>query len=146
MEIAIIFVWVFVIITAVIIEMHTVSLIGWAAAIGGIGGLVTHSVTWGDPIWMQFVVFAIIWILSWVLLFVFIKPLRKKLHDSEDGYLNYIGNSYVVIKSNDEKFGEIEINDKKFRFISQEIIKIGEKAKVISIKGVTFNVQKEGDK
>ncbi|NQZ65735.1 MAG: NfeD family protein [Mycoplasmatales bacterium] len=143
MEITMYIVWITIGIIAVIIETQTATQLGWAAALGSIGALITHGVTAGDPIWIEFAVFGTIWCFSWILLFLLIRPLSKKIHDKEDGYLNYIGQSYTAIKSNKNSFGELEINDKKFRFTSNQKIEKGDKVKVISIKGVTFSVEKE---
>ncbi|WKX02230.1 NfeD family protein [Candidatus Mycoplasma mahonii] len=142
MEIAMYIIWAIIAIVAITIELHTIAQVGWATAIGAIGGIIAHAITKGDPLWVEFVVFGFLWIISWVILFILIKKIRRIIHDKEDGYLNYIGGTYDATKDNSQGYGEITISDKVFRFTSKDKVSTGDTIKVIQIMGVTFIVER----
>lgn len=142
MEIAMYVVWPIIAIIAIVVELNTQAQIGWAISIASIVAIIPHGVTKGDPAWIEFTTFALVWAVLWILLYLFRGKLRKRLHDKEDGFLAYINKSYVATKSNDDKYGQIEINDKIFRFKSNDKINVGDEVIVKSIKGVTFHVEK----
>jgi len=144
MEIAMYVIWAVIAIVGIFVELHTQYQIGWAVSIASIGGLITHAITSGNPLWIEFVVWFGLWSLSWVLLFLLYKKINKKIHDKEDGFLAYIDETFDAFKGNEKEYGEIKINSKIFRFISEDQIKKGDKVIVKSIKGVTFNVKKVG--
>ena len=145
MEIAMYIIWAAVLVLGVVIEMASVQQIGWAAAIGALGALITHAITKGDPLWVEFAVFGICWIISWGILFALIKPKLKQMHDKEDGFMRYIDSEAIVTKPNSSKtFGEIKIDGKNFRFKSEDIFKKDDVAIVKEFKGVTAMVAKKG--
>lgn len=145
MEIAMYATWACILVLGVVIEMASVQQIGWAAAIGALGALITHAATKGEPIWVEFTVFGICWIISWAILFALIKPKLKQMHDKEDGFMRYIDAEAMVTKPNTSKtFGEIKIDGKNFRFKSEDIFKKDDVAIVKEFKGVTAMVTKKG--
>ena len=137
-------IWSIIAVVAIIVELHTQYQIGWATSIASIAALITHATIGNQLLWVEFVVFFAVWSLSWFTLFLFYKKIKKKVHDNEDGYLEYINKTFSTIKGNDGEYGELKINSKIFRFKSEDDIKTGDKVIVKSIKGVTFIVKKVG--
>ena len=134
--------WLLIAAIFVIIELHSQLLFGGAASIAALCAFVTHAITRGDPIWIEIVVFAIVWIVFWVIFVLSFKKVRK-LHDNSDGYLNYEGMSLNAYEGNSSDFGKIKIDDKIFRFKSNDLIKKNDKITIIKIKGTTMIVKKE---
>ncbi len=142
-------VWVVIIIAAVVTELYTQQLIGWAASVGALFAAITHIFTKGDPLWIEWLVFIGTWVALWALLFIFVGKKGHKLHDSDDGYLSYIGKTYTAIKGNEEEFGQVKTFGKTFRFKSKDKISKGDKIVVKTITGTTMHVEKcleKGDK
>ncbi|TCG11554.1 NfeD family protein [Mycoplasma todarodis] len=139
-------VWAIVAIVSVIIEFNTVQQVGFASCIGALVALIVHSVK-SDMYWPEFVAYGATWAVSWVVLFFVMLKFKHKIHDTEDGFLDFIGKEVVANKGNeDETYGEISFGDKIFRFKSHEKIKKGDVVIIESIKGVTMTVKKKGDK
>ena len=145
MEIAMYVIWAILAVVAIIVELHTQYQIGWATSIASIAALITHAAIGNELFWLEFVVFFAVWSLSWFILFLLFKKIEKKIHDNEDGYMEYINKTFKVVKGNNNEYGELKINSKIFRFKSKDEIKEGDTVTVKSIKGVTFIVKKEGN-
>ena len=134
-------VWLVAIVVAVIVELHTNQLIGWAAVVGAVAALGTSFGTESDPIWIEVVVFFSVWVASWGVFFMFFKRVKKAVHDTEDGYLDFIGKEFVAHDGNEEhEYGEIKVNDKFFRFSCDDKVKKGDIVVLERIKGVTWFV------
>lgn len=147
MEITMYIIWACVLVIGVVVEMASVQQIGWAASIGGFGALVAHAVTKGDPIWIELATFGIVWIISWVTLFILLKPYLKKMHDKEDGFYKFINADALVVKPNTTHgFGKVKVDGKIFRFQSQDVTKKNEVVTIKEIKGVTMIVAKKETK
>ena len=131
-------------ICGLIVEMNTVMQIGSGAIIGSFGGIMANGISRGDVL-ITILTFAIVWIISWAALFFVFYKKRSMFHDSEDGFLAFKGMLIRANKGNIDgrEYGEIKINDKVFRFKSQDKIKENEIVKIIEIKGVTMFVEKE---
>lgn len=135
--------WIVVIIIFIAIEIHTQQMIGWAASIAGIGAIIAHSLTRGNPIWIEILTFIVLWIILWLFFFIIFRS-HKHTHDKDDGYLAYIGKTTIATEGNLKGHGEIRFNDKIFRFKSDDSIHKGDKIKIVKIKGITFIVKKRG--
>ncbi|CAM9120728.1 NfeD family protein [Mycoplasma marinum] len=135
-------VWAILAIVFLIVEINTVQQVGFAAMFGSIIAIAVHA-KYSDLIWPEFVAFGISWILSWLVLYFIIFKNKRFIHDSEDGYLDFINQEYKTISGNEKGFGRIVIGDKNFRFKSEDKIKKGEVVIVKSIKGATFIVNKK---
>ena len=128
---------------AIIVEISTQIQFGWAMSIAAVGALITHAIRPNKPVWIEIVVFLIIWSVLWLLLFMFRKRIFHRLHDKDDGFWSYVGKTFIATKGNKSGYGQIKINDKVFRFKSEDIIKANDKIVVNKIKGVTFIVIKK---
>ena len=141
--IALYVVWAIIAVIAVIVEVYTNALVGWAAVIAAFGAEIANGVTGVDPIWIQIVTFFGTWLLGWIILFFVLgKNRRMKMHDKEDGFLAFHGMKVKVSKGNESGYGELAINDKIFRFKSFDQIKNNDVVEIESIKGVTMTVKK----
>ncbi|NQZ29310.1 MAG: hypothetical protein HRT98_02885 [Mycoplasmatales bacterium] len=139
-------VWILVAILSIIIEMHTIQQVGFASCIAAIVALIVHSVK-SDMYWPEFVAYGATWAVSWVVLFFAMVKFRHKLHDSEDGFLDYIGKEVIADEGNiDKDYGQLSFGDKVFRFKSTDKIKKGDTIIIKSIKGVTITVNKKENK
>ncbi len=136
-------VWAIVAILSIIIELNTVQQVGFASTIGAIVALIVHSVK-SDMIWPEFVAYGVTWIVSWVVLFLLMIKYKHKIHDTEDGFLDFINKEVTADKGNIERtYGELSFGDKIFRFKSKDKIKKGDIVIIESIKGVTMTVKKK---
>ena len=135
--------WLLVAAIFVVIELHSQLLFGGAAAVAALCAFVTHAITRGNPIWIEVVVFGIVLnsIFELFLLFSFKKV--RKFHDKSDGYWNYEGMTLKAYEGNSSDFGKIKIDDKIFRFKSNDSIEKNDKITIIKIKGTTMIVKKE---
>ena len=141
MFISMFFVWAIVILLGVFIELNTQIQIGSGAVFGGLGGLITHGITKGAPLWLEFLVFFITWIVFWLIFFLIFLVFKKR--SKEDGFSKYIGEEFEVYKTNkNSEFGEIKINATIFRFKNKDVVKKGEKVKILRIDGVTCKVER----
>ena len=134
--------WLLVAAIFVVIELHSQLLFGGAAAVAALCAFVTHAITKGNPIWIEVVVFGIVWIVFWVIFAFSFKKVRK-FHDKSDGYWNYEGMTLKAYEGNSSDFGKIKIDDKIFRFKSNDSIEKNDKITIIKIKGTTMIVKKE---
>ena len=135
-------IWAIVIVISVSIELNTYALIGWASALAAIVALIIHTIFRGNIVWPEITAYFIVWGGAWISFF-FLFP-RKRLHDKNDGFYEYIGKTVVVTKSNkDEEFGEIKLGDKFFRFKDEIVYEKGTKTVLVKIKGVTAQIRRE---
>lgn len=139
-------VWPIILVTAVLIEFSTLEQIGTAGAVASIPAMIVHATSGKDNYWIEFLVFGITWVVSWIILFVLFKKYKDKIKDKDDGYLKFIGQVTLCLKSNEtaEEHGLIELENKTFNFKCDSIVKEGEKVKVLSIRGNTIYVEKVG--
>ena len=140
-DIVMYFVWAVIMVIAIIIEVETTIFIGWAAFFAGGFALLTHAIV-KKPL-IEVIVFITTWLFLWSIMFMLGKYVfKKRLHQKEDGYMSFIGKTYIVKKANKIVFGYLAINDKYFRFISDDKLNVGDQAIIKEIKGVTFKVNK----
>ncbi len=139
-------VWVVVAIASILIELNTVQQIGFASCIAAIVAIIVHSIK-SDMYWPEFVAYGVTWIVSWVVLFFAMLKFKHKIHDPEDGFLDYIGKELKADKGNtEESYGQLSFGDKIFRFKSEDKIEKGDMVIIESIKGVTITVKKKENK
>ena len=131
-------------ISGILIEMHTVMQIGSGAVVAAFCGIMANGITRGNTL-ITILTFGISWVIAWAVLFIIFFKKRSIFHDKEDGFLAFNGMLVRVNKGNDNShgYGEIRINDKVFRFKSQDKIKANDIVKIKEIKGVTMFVEKE---
>ena len=125
------------------IELITVTLVTIWFAIGAIAALITTLFT--DSILIQTIVFVVVSVISLLIT----KPLVKKFKKfdvtptNSDRVIGKIGDVTKKISTN--KYGEVKIFGTTWTASSDEVIEVGEKAKVLSIEGVKLIVKKESE-
>ena len=143
------YVWIVVMILAVILEISTTELTSFWFAIGAFGALIVNLFTHDSLIALQIAVFAFISIVSIILL----RPLLKKKLNSPTIATNVdslIGKTVLVTTSiTPNQIGSVKIDGVEWSAKADENIDIGDFVKIVSISGNTLSVTKiemEGEK
>ncbi|MDY2889275.1 MAG: NfeD family protein [Candidatus Caccosoma sp.] len=143
------YVWIIVMILAVIVEISTTELTSFWFAIGAFGALIVNLFTHDDLIALQIAVFAFISIISIILL----RPLLKKKLNSPTIATNVdslIGKTVLVTATiTPSQIGSVKIDGVEWSAKANESIEVGDFVEVISISGNTLSVAKikmEGEK
>lgn len=136
-------IWITIIVIAVVVELNTFQFFGIGGAIAAFVALGVHlgKVNY----WAEFVSFAIVWVLSWSIIFLILYFNQKKRKDNEkDEYLTkFIDKEVLVYESKGKHEGRFMIKDVSYKCISEEEIAIGDSVIIKSFTGVTFNVIKK---
>ncbi len=143
------YVWIVVMILAVIVEISTTELTSFWFAIGAFGALVVNLFTHDTLIALQVAVFAFISIISIILL----RPLLKKKLNSPTIATNVdslIGKTVLLTASiTPSQIGSVKIDGVEWSAKASERIEAGDFVKIIGISGNTLSVIKieaEGEK
>ena len=143
------YVWIIVMILAVIVEISTTELTSFWFAIGAFGALIVNLFTHDDLIALKIAVFAFISIISIILL----RPLLKKKLNSPTIATNVdslIGKTVLVTATiTPSQIGSVKIDGVEWSAKANESIEVGDFVEVISISGNTLSVAKikmEGEK
>lgn len=136
-------VWFAVMIIAIWVEIETIEQVGLSIAVAAFGALITHAVIGReDYYWIQFIVFAGIFVGSWIILLYFFRNVSKDVHDKDDGVLKFPGMKVKVVASNEKEFGLVEVENKEFRFRYDEVIPVGEMVTIKEVKGNTMIIER----
>jgi len=137
-------VWILLIVTFLIIEALTFNLITIWFAIGALGAFIVSYFI--NNISLQVTFFALITLLSLVLT----RPLVKKwlkIIPEKTNLDAAIGKTALVIKQIDiNEFGRVKVNGKEWTAKAEELIKEGERVKILGIEGVKLIVKKKEEK
>ena len=136
------FVWIAVMILAVVLEAVTTQLVSIWFAAGGVAGLVAFALN--VPAWPQVLVVAVVTLL----LLICTRPLvrrklkTKQVHTNADRYVNEIGIVTGEI-CNMEDRGQVKVMGSVWtaRSEGQELIAVGTEVKVLRIEGVKLIVR-----
>lgn len=136
------YVWIVVMILAVIVEISTTELTSFWFAIGAFGALVVNLFTHDTLIALQVAVFAFISIISIILL----RPLLKKKLNSPTIATNVdslIGKTVLLTASiTPSQIGSVKIDGVEWSAKASERIEAGDFVKIIGISGNTLSVIK----
>lgn len=131
--------WLGVIVVLGIIEALTISLVSiWFIASGLVALLLSFIV---DNFMIQFAVFVLLGV---ILMLLTRKSLEEKLVKKEKTNLDRIvGMKGVVTEEiNEMNVGEVKVDGKKWSAISPDKLEVGEKVKILKIKGVKVEVER----
>ena len=131
--------WLGVIVVLGIIEALTISLVSiWFIASGLVALLLSFIV---DNFMIQFAVFVLLGV---ILMLLTRKSLEEKLVKKEKTNLDRIvGMKGVVTEEiNEMNVGEVKVDGKKWSAISSDKLEVGEKVKILKIKGVKVEVER----
>lgn len=142
MEIALYIIFSIIAILGVIIELNTVAQVGTGMVVASFITFIVIGVTDADPVWISIVTFFGSWSLTWIVLFLLLRN-RNIFHDKHDGYLAWHGMLVRATEGNQDGYGQIKINDKVFRFKSEDKIKRNDLVIIDKLEGVTMLVRKE---
>lgn len=135
-------IWVIAGVLLLVLEIFTPSFVAGSFGIGAIITALVAALT--DNINYQFVSFAVFTVLSFVLIRPFLKKIEKK--DTPTNMDSLIGQALFVAEEigPDVKTGYVKADGDMWRAISVsgEVIKPGEKAKVVRIESNTLYVEK----
>ena len=135
--------WFIAFVLFLIIELITVNLVTIWFAIGAVASMIATIMT--DSFVIQVIVFIVI---SLVCLLV-TKPLVQKFKGfnvhptNSDRVIGKVGE--VTKKITKSEYGEVKIFGNNWTATSDEVIKVGEKVKVLDIEGVKLIVKKEDE-
>lgn len=144
--IAMFVVWGVLMIVFAAVEIATQQQVGFAAAFGSIATLITHGfLREHSNLWyIEIIIFICTSILAWIVFFALFKNKKRDAHDATDGYLKFLNARAKVIKDiNADGFGQLSIDNKEFRFVCKDDVKVGDWVIVKELKGVTMHVEKE---
>lgn len=136
-----IWVWVGVIVVAVIVEILSAQLLSIWFALGGLAALITSCLT--ESIAVQVIVFAVVSAVALAAIFPFVRKSLKKAHVSTNAD-RYIGKMAVVTEdiSNIDAKGQVKVDNQIWsaRSDSGENLAAGTQVKVLRIEGVKLIV------
>ena len=137
MELYMIFVWIGVIVLAIVAEALTVQFVSIWFVAGGVAGLIANAMN--VPVWPQVLIAAVVTLLLLLCTrsFVSRKLMPKKSRTNSD---RYIGESGIVLEevNNMEDKGQVKVMDKIWTARSDDgsLISKGAAVKVLRIEGV----------
>ena len=136
-----IWVWIGVIVGAVIVEVLSAQLLSIWFALGGIAGLITSCLT--DNIAIQCAVFAVVSAIALAVIFPFVRKSLKKAHVSTNAD-RYIGKTAVVTEdiSNINAKGQVKVDNQIWSARSEngKDLPVGTPVTVLRIEGVKLIV------
>lgn len=133
--------WFIAFVILLIIELVTVNLVTIWFAIGAVAAIITTIFT--DSILIQSIVFVVVSVISLLIT----KPLIKKFKKFEveptnsDRVIGKVGEVTQRIGRN--KYGEVKVYGNTWTASSKQVLKVGERVKVLSIDGVKLIVERE---
>ena len=136
-----IWIWIAVIIAAVVVEVASMQLLSIWFAIGGVAALITSFLT--DNIVIQIVVFIVVSVIALAMIFPIVRKSLKKEHVKTNAD-RYIGKLAVVTEeiSNIDAKGQVKVDNQIWSARSEDgsDIPAGTKVKVLRIEGVKLIV------
>ena len=136
-----IWIWIAVIIAAVVVEVASMQLLSIWFAIGGVAALITSFLT--DNIVIQIVVFIVVSVIALAMIFPIVRKSLKKEHVKTNAD-RYIGKLAVVTEeiSNIDAKGQVKVDNQIWSARSDDgsDIPVGTKVKVLRIEGVKLIV------
>ena len=136
-----IWIWIAVIVAAIVVEVASMQLLSIWFAIGGVAALITSFLT--DNIVVQIIVFTVVSVISLALIFPTVRKSMKKEHVKTNSD-RYVGKLAVVTEdiSNIDAKGQVKVDNQIWSARSEdgEAIPAGAKVKVLRIEGVKLIV------
>lgn len=139
-----IWIWIGVIVVAVIVEILSAQLLSIWFALGGIAGLITSCLT--KNIAVQCAVFAVVSAITLAIIFPLVRKSLKKAHVSTNAD-RYIGKTAIVCEdiSNINAKGQVKVDNQIWsaRSDNGDELAVGTPVKVLRIEGVKLIVSAE---
>lgn len=136
-----IWIWIAVIVAAVVVEVASMQLLSIWFAIGGIAALITSFLT--DSIAIQIIVFIVVSAIALALIFPVVRKSMKKEHEKTNAD-RYVGKLAVVTEeiSNINAKGQVKVDNQIWSARSEDgsDFPVGTKVKVLRIEGVKLIV------
>lgn len=136
-----IWIWIAVIVAAVVVEVASMQLLSIWFAIGGVAALITSFLT--DSIAIQIIVFIVVSAIAVALIFPTVRKSMKKEHEKTNAD-RYVGKLAVVTEeiSNINAKGQVKVDNQIWSARSDDGSELpaGTKVKVLRIEGVKLIV------
>ena len=133
--------WFIALVILLVIELVTVNLVTIWFAIGAVAAIIATIFT--DSIIVQSIVFVVVSVIALLITKPLIKQIKKfeVTPTNSDRVIGKIGE--VTQKIGKNKYGEVKVYGNTWTASSKQVIKVGERVKVLSIDGVKLVVEKE---
>lgn len=137
--------WIILFLVLLFIELATINLVSIWFAIGTLGAFLTSFFT--DSILVQLLIFVVISIVSLFVTLPIVKKIKSKENIIPTNLDRIIGNEVEVIKEiKPNHYGEVEVFGTIWTAASKDVLKVGEKARVLKMDGVKLIVEREEKK
>ena len=133
--------WFIAFVILLVIELVTINLVTIWFAIGAVAAIITTIFT--DSIIIQSIVFVVVSVIALLITKPLIKQIKKfdVTPTNSDRVIGKIGE--VTQKIGRNKYGEVKVYGNTWTASSKQVIKVGERVKVLAIDGVKLVVEKE---
>lgn len=137
--------WIILFLVLLFIELATINLVSIWFAIGTLGAFLTSFFT--DSILVQLLFFVVISIVSLFVTLPIVKKIKSKENIIPTNLDRIIGNEVEVIKEiKPNHYGEVEVFGTIWTAASKDVLKVGEKARILKMDGVKLIVEREEKK
>lgn len=137
--------WIILFLVLLFIELATINLVSIWFAIGALGAFLTSFFT--DSILVQLLFFVVISIVSLFVTLPIVKKIKSKENIIPTNLDRIIGNEVEVIKEiKPNHYGEVEVFGTIWTAASKDVLKVGEKARILKMDGVKLIVEREEKK
>ncbi len=137
--------WIILFLVLLFIELATINLVSIWFAIGALGAFLTSFFT--DSILVQLLIFVVISIVSLFVTLPIVKKIKSKENIIPTNLDRIIGNEVEVIKEiKPNHYGEVEVFGTIWTAASKDVLKVGEKARILKMDGVKLIVEREEKK
>lgn len=134
--------WIILFLVLLFIELATVNLVSIWFAIGALAALITSFFT--DSILIQLLVFVVVSIVSLFVTLPMVKKFKSKEKIVPTNLDRVIGKEAEVTKEiKPNHYGEVQVFGTTWTATSKNILKVGEKVKVLKMDGVKLIVERE---